>query len=668
MAIGSSGSVNTSSDVGGSFYVSVSWSETGTSVTNNTSSISITGTMGVNRVGDAFWVTGAGGFDIYWHDNNENSETWIAGMGIEELGYDNYSRSISGSISAKHKDDGTLSGYAIAKWRRDSNYGGYPPASATASAEEKTLTTIARASTPTTTPTSITIPASSGTITINTNRKSSTFTHTLTLKVGSTTIATYTGVGESKEINTADIDDAILATIPNANSATVDITCETFNGSTSIGTKTASFTANVGDGAKPTFANYTYADTNSTTTGITGNNQVMISGKSSLSVTISAANKAVANNSATMNKYTFAISGLSVEQAYSTSQIVKAVGTPTVAPEEIPSATRDLVVTAIDSRGLSTPVTKSITIVPYEAPIINASATRANGFEDTTTIKIAGKISRIVVGGTAKNTVNTSSGVRYRYKAQSTTTWGSWTNVTSSTDASTGTVSVTDFTLELDKQQAYDLEVRIIDRLTTSTASLTVSIGQPAFFIGDDGRVSVGEMPTRNKNTGENGLLEVAGRVYADGEIHAGGNAYANGNRLLEAALVLDLVYPVGSIYMTTTLTSASAVHDALGGTWEAWGGGRVPVGMGSNGTTNYQTVEATGGEEKHKLTVTEMPKHKHSVYISGNGGGSWTGVSGSPSNQWAGWNDAYVSEQGGDGSHNNMQPYITVYFWKRTA
>jgi hypothetical protein len=241
----------------------------------------------------------------------------------------------------------------------------------------------------------------------------------------------------------------------------------------------------------------------------------MISGKSATRVTISAANKATAKYSATMVKYTFAIAGLSAEQAYSTSQIAKDLGSPTVANTELPSGTRDLVVTAIDSRGLSTSVTKTVTIVPYQAPTINASATRANGFEDTTTVKIAGAFSRIEVNGTAKNTVNTSTGVAYRYKPQSSTSWTiDWTNKTATVNTATGTVTVADFTEELDNQTAYDFQFRIIDRLQTTTASLVVAIGQPAFYIGTDGRVSVGGMPTRAKESSDAGMLDVKGRYY----------------------------------------------------------------------------------------------------------------------------------------------------------
>lgn len=503
------------------YTLSISWSENSTNVANNTSNITATATL--SKKNNSFWVTNAGILHCYWHDNRSNADTEVASLAIEEIGYENNSRSATATFNATHKDDGTLKGYAWAKWELTNNYGGYPPASGSVATSQENLTTIARASAPTMSASSITIPASSGTITVNTNRASSSFTHTITLKVGSTTIATYTGVGASQTINIADIDDAILATIPSATTATVDVSCQTFNGSTSIGIKSTSFTANVGSGAKPTFSNFTFADTDSTTTGITGNNQVMISGKSALRVTISAANKATAKYSATMVKYTFAIAELSAEQAYSTSQTTKDLGSPTVAANELPSGARDLVVTAIDSRGLSTSVTKTVTIVPYQAPVINATATRANGFENTTTVKIAGTFSRIEVGGTAKNTVNASTGVAYRYKPQSSTTWNlDWTNKTATVNTTNGTVTVANFTHELDNQTAYDFQFRIIDKLQTTTASLVVAIGQPAFYIGTDGRVSVGGMPTRTKESSDAGLLDIKGRYYGtEGEFSA---------------------------------------------------------------------------------------------------------------------------------------------------
>lgn len=78
-------------------------------------------------------------------------------------------------------------------------------------------------------------------------------------------------------------------------------------------------------------------------------------------------------------------------------------------------------------------------------------------------------------------------------------------------------------------------------------------------------------------------------------------------------------------------------------------------------------TANNTGGEYKHKLTVDEIPSHSHKYYspivqrvaVSSN------------SSVYGNYNKQYLIESnsaGGNGSHNNLQPYITVYFWRRTA
>jgi microcystin-dependent protein len=144
---------------------------------------------------------------------------------------------------------------------------------------------------------------------------------------------------------------------------------------------------------------------------------------------------------------------------------------------------------------------------------------------------------------------------------------------------------------------------------------------------------------------------------------------------------ILEWLYPVGSIYMSTKSTSP---HTLFGGTW-AQIKGRFLFAAGSNtantvttygsmsaGTINRSAGEQ-GGEVTHKLTTTEMPKHAHPIRY-----GSW-GSSGSdtyrtvrlPYNQAQGriGEDAQgMEEVGGDGAHNNMPPYYVVYMWKRTA
>lgn len=131
----------------------------------------------------------------------------------------------------------------------------------------------------------------------------------------------------------------------------------------------------------------------------------------------------------------------------------------------------------------------------------------------------------------------------------------------------------------------------------------------------------------------------------------------------------LDLTYPIGSIYLSVKNTNPSSL---FGGTWVAWGTGRVPVGIDTS-QTEFNTVEKTGGAKTHKLTIAQMPSHRHSVsYNNVNSAGTTsyphaTGGYGSQSTDTdLGFNQ--LSLTGGGEAHNNLQPYITCYMWKRTA
>lgn len=128
---------------------------------------------------------------------------------------------------------------------------------------------------------------------------------------------------------------------------------------------------------------------------------------------------------------------------------------------------------------------------------------------------------------------------------------------------------------------------------------------------------------------------------------------------------ILNLIYPVGSIYMSATLSTAAAVGTALGGTWVAWGAGRVPVGVDTT-QTEFDTVEETGGEKTHTLILDEIPSHRHTI-PQGSQGKAQNDTSGSSGYAWNA-NGTYTSYNGGGLAHNNLQPYITCYMYKRTA
>ena len=126
--------------------------------------------------------------------------------------------------------------------------------------------------------------------------------------------------------------------------------------------------------------------------------------------------------------------------------------------------------------------------------------------------------------------------------------------------------------------------------------------------------------------------------------------------------------YYVGKIIMDTMNVNPATY---LGfGTWVLWGSGKVPVGVDTT-DTDFNTVEKTGGEKTHTLSINEMPSHYHTNSPNGficntlaNGGpGVWSGNSGNN----LGSSNATMST-GGNQAHNNIQPYICVYMWKRTA
>ena len=128
---------------------------------------------------------------------------------------------------------------------------------------------------------------------------------------------------------------------------------------------------------------------------------------------------------------------------------------------------------------------------------------------------------------------------------------------------------------------------------------------------------------------------------------------------------ILSRIYPIGSIFMSVTHSTVAQVQEALGGTWVAWGAGRVPVGVDTTDTA-FDTVEETGGEKTHTLTIAEMPSHNHKLLPQADSSGSSSGHT----TAWGKYSGARQNTQntGGDGAHNNLQPYITCYMYKRTA
>lgn len=172
-----------------------------------------------------------------------------------------------------------------------------------------------------------------------------------------------------------------------------------------------------------------------------------------------------------------------------------------------------------------------------------------------------------------------------------------------------------------------------------------------------------------------------------------------------------SIMYPVGSIYMTADSTANPAT--LFGGTWAAWGSGRVPVGVNTSDSA-FDTAEKTGGAKTVTLTSNNLPSHTHtynappsntadfkletkhlpshthsysnktlstasanvvtggnvSVVSSISSGSSTTGGTGSNTAHKHSISTSSVASgsAGGSTAVTILQPYITCYMWKRTA
>ena len=128
---------------------------------------------------------------------------------------------------------------------------------------------------------------------------------------------------------------------------------------------------------------------------------------------------------------------------------------------------------------------------------------------------------------------------------------------------------------------------------------------------------------------------------------------------------LLNMFYPVGSVY--ETMESSFDPNKKWGGTWERIKG-RVLVGVDEN-DSDFNTAEKTGGEKTHTLVVSELPQHTHANYakrtnITINNSGN-THVTCHSSNTGATVGHS-IGSTGEGVAHNNLQPYITCFIWKR--
>ena len=164
------------------------------------------------------------------------------------------------------------------------------------------------------------------------------------------------------------------------------------------------------------------------------------------------------------------------------------------------------------------------------------------------------------------------------------------------------------------------------------------------------------------------GTVEASKAVTADSNKDITGirNLTVTGTITNSSIISLSDVYPVGSIYINAS--DGTNPGTLLGfGTWVAFGAGRVPVGIDAT-QTEFDTAEETGGAKTHTLTISEMPSHNHNQPAGISPAPNANDVDITGGNGRTIDNNILTDNTGGGNAHNNLQPYIVVYMWKRTV
>lgn len=399
--------------------------------------------------------------------------------------------------------------------------------------------------------------------------------------------------------------DLLRYDLRNSNTGTIRIGLYSTIGSTTIASyKDIPFSI---INASPIFEDFTFRDTNTTVTAVTENDQVLVKGLSTLQATISSANKMETKKQATPKNYGATIDNININANYSENDVNINIGTiPT-------SGTKRLNVRAYDSRNNSTLVYKDITVYDYNKPIINSTVERLNNFENTTTLKIAGTFTSLLIDNQEKNTIQS---IQYRYRELE-GTWGNYTTITPT--ITNNTYSCNDVILTLDNTKTFEIEVQVTDELQTSTVILNVDVGEAIFFISSNRRT-----------------------------------CYINN----EEIGTFEKIYPVGSIYMSVVDTNPA---DLFGiGTWVQIAQGRTLVGVDTT-DNDFATVGQTGGS---KTTTNLLLNGLNYGGLQGGGSsGEYRGrVWVSPSNIVNDSTNAKAYPQ------SIVQPYYTCYIWLRTV
>lgn len=542
----------------------------------------------------------------------------------------------SGSTTVGHNADGTKSFPFSATFNPNNGFHGVITVSGNI-----VLATIPRSSS---------VSVGTGTIgsalTININRQSSSFKHTVRYVWGnkSGTIASNVDTSTTWTIPLDFAND-----IPSSTSGTGTIFVDTYSGSSKTGTQQVTFTANVPASMKPTFSGVTLTDTN-------GVARSLLSGNNFLQI--------ISNIQVTFNggagSYGSTITGYKAE-IVNKNQVTNSNGGKLGIMNFNGSAT--IRASVVDGRGRQSD-TRDITInvIEYFAPVLSFTAQRTRQTPNIIQIVRNAKIAPITLSGSQKNIMTLSFKVAPLGSTSYTADNGSATGTF--TTQHTLTNSAANMARNYPANKSFTIIGTLADKFTSIEFSATVATESVVMSYDKDGRVGIGKVFEQGKA----GSLDVAGDIYG-GDIRAK-EIYSN-NRLLR-----DMFYPVGSIYQSINVTNPSTF---IGGTWVRFGQGRVLVGVSEN-ESEFNVPNKVGGDKQHKHSKGNLVArigsglgaadtigyHHDNSHISG---GATYVLRGTRVGNLEGKSLSHNTAIAGETSNSSsLQPYITVYMWRRTA
>lgn len=538
------------------------------------------------------------------------------------------------TVTVKHADDGSRQAGIYVKFVGS---GGYSPDTLLINWIPLELTRIARTSGVT-----LSNAVIGNIVSITIDRQSTSYKHTLRYdwygKTG--TIATSVGTSYSWQIPSNFASD-----IPSSATGTGTLYVDTYNGSMLMGTQPVTFTATVPDSIRPTLSNILLSDANSIANNVVSSPDYYVQVHSNIRVNFGYASGAYGS---TIKGYYAEIvgKGQSTDQNGGTLGNMLYDGQITIRAK------------VIDSRGReSQPVDKTVTVLKYFPPALSFDVARSGYSSSTLTITRRASIAPLSVFGTQKNTMTLSFSVAELgssyFSSNNGSASGTWAGVSSLTNSAAnlyGTFSPT---------KSYTVKGILSDKFSRTEFTFDVGTESVVKSISKDG-IGI-------QKIWEKGALDVKGDAYISGKL------YINNTEVkpsFDKTEILNMVYPVGAIYMSTSSANPSTF---IGGTWQRYAQGRTIVGVSEN-ETEFNYAGKTGGEKSHRLTKNEMPRHDHNVSNDNNAlllaasstKAYATAGAGSGSNSWP-WQKG-VQAEGGDQPHNNLQPYIATYIWLRTA